>query len=131
MDPLILPILTEMQRRHKLELAFHAWRAGQKIVKMEREKGRLVYDLIGEVAGEHRRRSMLPEGEDQYPGWSPDEEFLDNTSMALQAAGPAISFQQMAVHKSNKIWASNRGVAHVCETLSKELWKEAFLNNFS
>ena len=134
MDPIIVPIVTEIQRRNTLKHTLCVWRAARQIGQLERDKAMLVRQKFWQAASKHRNRMETegPDANDPLNSWSPDEEFSSGRlSVVLPAAGPKIAFQAMRTCQKHQRKSSVEGTASVFDTISNELWKDAFFSSFS
>lgn len=119
MDPLIVPIVTEMQRRHRLQLVFHAWRAAQNIERKQSSIDAMLFDTLLTAAAEHRRAN--PEMWDYREA---DFKFWCDVEDAMKNAGPEVAFQVMKKVKEEE---SEEGqFTHEGEIISDRLWKRVF-----
>lgn len=134
MDPLIVPIVTEMQRRHRLHLVFYAWKAGQQIKRQERGKLQLLMACVYPRAYDHHQHpchwlqeNLEPDMEGHMEA---DSVFVRNCLGPFRAAGERVAFEAMRCLKKRQEAMSDPNLLQIFDTIEPELWQRVFAESF-
>lgn len=127
MDPLLVPLVTELNRLAALRHALDLWKATALIERLECSKETLVRNALDQAA--HRLTDGLQwfgPGMNALAATLPDNYFLRTAVAIFAEAGPRMAFTTMRACQEGRRHANATGFRSTFEDISDDLWRRAF-----